>query len=199
MMPLREVLDRVRAARPKFGLVTAGLALAAAGVVHICATMIFPYLTRGDAFSRLSRSVPANRFVMVPPARPDAQILPFQTPDVRYGICRFEATDGPIVVRATLAEPGWSFTAYTAEGDSFYALPAGEDRPIDVALTLIPPGERFAGLITEARGGSGETTQIALPAREGLLVIRAPVRGRGFVGAGDRELQGASCRQQPFG
>ena len=163
----REILERLRASVPNVRLLSIGLALAAAGAVHISATMISPLLTRGDAYSRLSRSVPVNRFVLLPPARPDAQILPFQMPDVRYGICRFEATDGPVVVRATLAEPGWSISAYGPEGDSFYALAAGEGRPTEVSLTLVPPGERFAGLINDSRGGSNEFTQIALQSTEG--------------------------------
>jgi len=171
------ILDRVRgwrpdvrAWRPTVRLRTVGFAFAAAGVVHICATLVSPYLTRSDAYSRLSRSLPANRFVVVPAARPNAQILPFQMPDVRYAICRFEATDGPIVVKATLAEPGWTFSAYSSDGDSVYALAAAEDRPTEVSVMFIPPGERFQGLISEVRGGSGDTAQV-------LLLARRPARG----------------------
>jgi hypothetical protein len=38
-------------------------------------------------------------------------------------------------------------------------------------------------------------TQVTSPTREGLVVIRAPVRGVAYQAEAERILRGASCRQ----
>lgn len=173
-------------------------ALLAAGVVHICATFIMPHLTRDDAYARLSRSMPANTFVILPPARPNTQVLPFQAPDIRYAICRFDTGSGPIVVGASLPDLGWTLSLYTSDGESFYALPAEGGRRVDVRLLVLPPGDNFLGFVPEIRADDRGVTQLQSPSRAGLAVLRAPLNGRIFGAEIERELTRASCRAQPY-
>ena len=71
-------------------------ALVAAGIVHICTIFALPYFYRSDAYTRLSRTLPSNIFVILPQAKPRAQVLPYQMPDARYAICRYDVSDGPV-------------------------------------------------------------------------------------------------------
>ena len=173
-------------------------ALLLAGVVHIATVLALPSFYRSDAYTRLARNLPANSFVTLPVAQPKAQVLPFQTPDTRYAVCRFDATAGPVAVRATLPEAGWSLSLYTASGEGFYTFPAADQRPVTLSLVVVPPGEKFLGSSSDARGQDLDATQIVSPNVRGLAVLRAPLFGRSFAAAAVQHLAQATCRQLKY-
>jgi uncharacterized membrane protein len=173
-------------------------ALIAAGIVHICTVFALPYFYRTDAYSRLSRTLPGNSFVILPQALPKAQVLPYQLPDSRYAICRFDVGDGAMSVKAVLSEPGWTLSAYTQEGESFYAMPANEQRRTNVSLVILPPGDRFVGPLAELRAVDPDTSQVTAPTRRGLIVIQAPMKGRTYSAEIEQSLTQASCRKLGF-
>ena len=173
-------------------------ALAAAGIVHICTVLAMPQFYRNDAVSRLQRTLPLNAFVILPPARPGAQVLPYQLPDARYAICRFDLADGPLAVRATLSEPGWTLSGYTPGGEGFYSMPATETRRISVSLLVMPAGERFLGPASDARSLNADTSQVTAPGRTGLIVIQAPLKGRTYAAEIEQALSQATCRKLSF-
>lgn len=173
-------------------------ALLAAGIVHICTVFAMPQFYRSDAVTRLARTLPLNTFVILPPAKPRAQVLPYQMPDARYAICRFDLRDGPLAVRAVLSEPGWTLSAYTQIGETFYALPASEQRRITLSLLVLPGGERFLGPMNDARSLDQDTSQVVAPTRTGLIVIQAPLKGRTYAAEIEQALSQASCRKLSF-
>jgi uncharacterized membrane protein len=146
----------------------------------------------------LSRTLPPHTFVRLPEAKPRAQVLPFQLPDTRYAICRYDVGDGPVTVTAVLSEPGWSLTAYSASGDGFYAFPASEQRKLNITLLLTPPGERFLGPLGAAANHDPERSNVASPSRRGLVVLRAPLKGRTPSPESERDLAAATCRKSKF-
>lgn len=173
-------------------------AVLAAGIVHICTVLAMPHLQRSDAVTRLQRTLPLNAFVLLPAARPRAQVLPYQMPDARYAICRFDLRNGPLVVRAVLADPGWTLTAYSPGGESFYSLPAPEQRRITLNLLVLPGGERFLGPMHDARSLDQDVSQVTSPARSGVIVIQAPLKGRTYMAEIEQALAQASCRSLSF-
>lgn len=173
-------------------------AIVAAGIVHICTVFAMPLIYRTDAVARLSRTLPLNTFVILPVAKPRQQVLPFQLPDTRYAICRFDLRDGPLAVRAVLSEPGWTLSAYATGGETFYALPANEHRRLTLSLLVLPGGERFLGPMTDARSLDQDTSQVIAPSRTGLIVIQAPLKGRTYAAETEAALAQASCRKLSF-
>lgn len=173
-------------------------ALTAAGIVHICTVLAMPYFYRNDAVVRLQRTLPQNSFVILPAAKPRAQVLAYQHADSRYAICSFDLRDGPVVVRALLAEPGWTLTAYGPGGESFYSLPAPENRRLSLSLLILPGGERFLGPMHDARSLDQDISQVTAPTRTGLVVIQAPLKGRTYVAEVEQGLAQANCRKLSF-
>jgi uncharacterized membrane protein len=111
---------------------------------------------------------------------------------MRYALCRFDASDAAIVARAGLPEPGWTFSIHGLTGDTIYVITGQEQKRTDIALLLIPPGERFLGVLPEARLGSG-LSQLQLPVKEGMIMLRAPNKGPAYNAEIDAELIKASC------
>jgi uncharacterized membrane protein len=176
----------------------AGIAVVAAAIVHIGATLIAPYLSTGDAFQRIARNLPINRFVLLPIARPNGQVLPYQSPVSRLSICRFDTNEGPVSLKAILPEAGWSFSIYSENGDGLYTLTGQPDRRTEANILMYPVGERFIGRSTEPRFGGVDFVQVAAPTGRGLAVLRAPVKGKGYGFELDQDLARASCRQEKF-
>lgn len=173
-------------------------ALIAAAIVHIATTLLLPQIYRGSAYTRLARTLPDTSFVILPLAKPREQVLPFQIPDARHAICRFSLREGPVAVRAFLPEPGWTLSAYGQSGESFYALPASEQRRLAINLLILPPGDRFLGAVNDARNFDADTSQVTAPETRGLIVISAPLKGRTYASQVEHVLAQSACRKHKF-
>ena len=102
------------------------LGLVLAGLIHIVAVLTLPMLAPRNAQARLAALGPANTMIELPAAAPGRQAMPMMAPDVRYAFCRFDLTNGPIRLRAAIADELWLIALYTPEGENFYTV-AGAD------------------------------------------------------------------------
>lgn len=172
-------------------------ATVAGGILHILVVFAVPTLGWGSAFSRLAADLPLNKMVILPASAPGRSVLPFLAPDMRYAMCRYEVIGGPVKVTATLPEVGWSLAVYTPQGDNFYAAPAHETRRTDLAFTLLPASDRLINLTPGQRRADVDIGSVTSPSREGLIVLRAPVKGESYLATLEPFLRGASC--EPVG
>lgn len=177
---------------PRLRLHTVVLAVIAAGIVHIATTLAWPYWAANSAVRRIAGSLPPDVMRLLPTAQPKAQLVAFQSPDFRYAACRFNVSEAAYAVRATLPEAGWSLSVYSAAGDSVYMVTGQEQRRTDIALLILPPGDRFVGLLPEARLAAG-FAQVPMPTAEGIVLIRAPDKGVAYRADVDAELAKATC------
>lgn len=182
--------------RPNWTMVA--YAALASGVVHILATLLPAYVSGNTAFARLSDGLPINEFVVLPPARPGTQVIPYQLPDARYAICRFDARGGPVSLTATLPAEGWTLSIYTSDGTSFYDAPGRADGSTKLNLMLVPPGGYFLGVPEDTQAAASEHSEIASPATSGLVVIRAPLGGAAYAHETERVAKMARCAAKPF-
>lgn len=168
-------------------------ALLTAGIVHIATTFSITALGTGSAYRALRGVLPANELVVLPALAPGAQVLPYLAPDMLYAFCRFDLSRGPIEISARLPEVGWSLALYTRQGDNFYATPGQQAKPATAAFVLVPASDRLINLAPGVRKSDVDLTQVTSPDQEGLLVIRAPLKGVAFEAAVQSELKLAKC------
>jgi uncharacterized membrane protein len=166
-----------------------------AGIVHITATLAVPLLGPGTAFRKLRDSLPLNQMVFLPQAAPGSQLLPFMAADALYAVCRYDVSSAPLNVTAMLADPGWTLSLHTPLGDNFYAMPAQQLRGTDVTFQIVPTAERL--LDTSARRPTGLESSVESPAAEGLVMVRAPLRGLSWRAETEAKLRRASCSSVP--
>lgn len=163
-----------------------------AGIVHICATLAAPVLSSGHAYLLLRDKLPVNRMVVLPPQAPGRQLLPYLLPHTLYAFCRYDVNGGPVVVTATVADAGWALSLHGARGDNFYVLPGQALRRTEVSLLLIPGGGEAEPI---AKRESSSETPVVTPTPEGLIVLRAPLRGLAWTAETEATLQRATCTQ----
>ena len=182
--------DRLK--RANWRLVSA--TLCAVAVLHLSTTLLAPGIASAPAFRRLSRVLPVNAMLILPPVTADAQPLPFMAPDAQFAMCRFDTSQGTVAITATLPGPGWTLALHSTEGDNFYTAVAQPGRKTQVSLLLIPTDERFTGLTPEAKGKeSVESVSLTLVARQGIAVLRAPDMGISYRAQNLSDLGKARC------
>jgi uncharacterized membrane protein len=133
---------------------------------------LVPHLATDNAVQKLLADLPANRMRVLPPTSPASQALPFMSPDMRYAVCRFDVAGGPVTISAQLPDKGWSLALYTR--------PAVER----AALGFLHLGRAAA----DARA-----SEIAVPQAEGLVVVRASLRGQAYANEVEAQLSRANC------
>ena len=168
-------------------------ALLTGGIVHIATTFSITALGTGSAYRTLKPVLPANELVVLPAQAPGAQVLPYLAPDMLYAFCRFDLSRGPIEIAARLPEAGWSLALYTRQGDNFYATPGQSQKPTNVAFLLAPTSDRLINLTPGVRKNDVDLSHVTSPDLEGLLVLRAPLKGVAFEATAQAELKRARC------
>ncbi len=163
------------------------------GIMHILVTLAVPFVTSSTAFAKLRETLPANRMVILPPATPGKQALPFLTPDALYAMCRFDVSVDSLAVTAAVAHTGWTLSMHTPQGDNFYVMPAQQQRRNDVSLLVVPATSTLSEFATTPRRVSATDSQIPSPTNEGLVIVRAPLKGLAWRAETEALLRRASC------
>lgn len=195
-MPLRQLSWTVPDWMQRLSWQTAVIALVSGGIIHIGATLAMPRFATASGVQRLAAALPVNRMLVLPPATAEQQPLPYQGPDVRLAVCRYDVSDGPVSISAVLPDKGWSLAIYSMQGDNFYVVPAQDLRRAEISFQLVPQSERFLGIFSAARGLELTASQITVPEARGVIVVRAPLRGRTYQSETDGYLQRAQCAGQ---
>ena len=166
------------------------------GIIHIFATFAVPVFGSGHAYLQLRDTLPLNRMVVLPPPAPGKQLLPYLPPDNLYAMCRYELTGGPVTVTAEVADSAWVLSLHTPRSDNFYVLPGDQLRRREVSFLVVPSGDRIVSdAVLAQRRASGTDTQVASPSLEGLIVVRAPLRGLAWQPQTEAILRRSSCTQ----
>jgi uncharacterized membrane protein len=168
-------------------------ALLLGGILHIGATLAVTALGPGNAYQRMRDTLPVNRMVILPPVAPGKEPLPFMVPDALYAMCRFTLADDPVAVSAALADAGWTLSLHTPQGDNFYVMPAQQLRRPEVSFVLVPGADRLSEYAPVPRRVSAPGSQIPSPSLEGLVVVRAPLKGLAWRTQAEALLRRASC------
>ncbi len=177
----------------RLSLQTALLGLVCGGIIHIISTLVVPQFATASGVKRLADKLPVNRMVVLDRASVENQIVPFVGPDLRLAVCRFDVANGPVNVSAMLPDKGWSLGIYTMQGDNFYVVPATDFRRSEVSFQIMPPVEKVLGFFNFGRSVEASASQVQVAQPDGLIVLRAPVRGRAYLAETEAYLQRAQC------
>jgi uncharacterized membrane protein len=160
------------------------------GIVHISATFVSSLATTGQAYRLLADKLAPNSMTVMPLQAPGRQLLPFLPSDMLYAMCRYELSGGPVAVSASVLDAGWALSLHTPDGRNLYVLPGLLRRRTDAAFVIVPSGPDAPSI---PRRHSAADTQIASPTTEGVVILRAPLRGRTWTAETEAALRTATC------
>jgi len=166
-----------------------------AGIIHVLTVFGVPFLATQDAWARLSGISENNRMYVLPVAASETP-LPFMAPDIGYAFCRFDLRQQNVLVETALGDPSWSIAVSTRYGENFYFITGAEAKRRSLRLVLVPRSRLAQEASTELSIEGEEQIIVIVPGMEGLVVLRAPIRGPSFAAETVGALQGAECARQ---
>ncbi len=172
--------------------------------VHICIILIMPYVSKSTAWSRLENTTKLNELSIL--SHDDGQKaapLTFMAPDVRYAVCRYDLTKGPLQMRSPLPNDLWSIALYSPHGENYYLI-SGRDVQNKAVNLLVVVDKTIDNEKQEEQnpgaGGKNSLREITVsaPAKTGIIIIRAPVPYPAFESEVSDLLDQAFCRSVTF-
>ena len=167
--------------------VLGGLLLA--GVVHIVAVLSLPQSIEATGWQRVMEIADDRAMKTLPETAIDAQLLPFASTNMRYAVCRYDVSDGAVVIRARLRHPSWHLALFNTAGANFYTVSGSDIRREELDLVLSRPGAN----VTPPKGLRSDVILLEAPAAPGFAVIFAPLLGTAYRTETVVALKQASC------
>ncbi len=152
-------------------IVSSAIILILALIIHISAVLAIPYLTENDALKRLQNYADINQMRVLSEMEPSNQLWAFHVPDMRFAVCRYDVTRGPVQIDFVLLRGYWSVALYNDDGKNYYAADGYDLLRERASLLLLGPEHIL---------NNENALPINVPSAKGLVLIRAPL---------DHELQ----------
>lgn len=123
---------------------------------HVAYLLFVPSRTFNAAIDTALGSDQGNRFVLLD-TKAQLKLVPFASSEHVVGICKFNVSQGPVKVTATLPEGFWSFAVYTIRGRQVYSI---NDTQADTNTFSVEISQD-RGLLSQLVGESEDTNDIA--------------------------------------
>lgn len=169
------------------------LGVVLAGLIHVVAVLTLPMLAPRDAHARLAALGPANKMIQLPAPTPGRQVMPMMAPDVRYAICRYDLSNGPVRLRANIADELWLIAFYTPLGENFYAVIGADMKQPEVDLIIAMKDQTVAEVGVDSPEAFDNVVVVNSPVKEGIALIRAPLAGPSRGAEAERALKQTHC------
>lgn len=104
----------------RIGWIVGGIVLGL--IVHIVSVLILPTLAEEDAWAKLSRYGTFNKLHVLPTATPLVEPVADMDPSIRYAMCRYDLSTGPLKIVSAIPQTYWSLAIYDRSGGNYYTL-----------------------------------------------------------------------------
>lgn len=131
------------------------------GIIHLVTILTLPLLAEDTTWSRVAALDAANRIAVLPAVHP-GEANPLQLdPELSYGVCRIDLTQGPAYLSGILPDGFWSLAVYDSAGIVTYSTTNRDGIGRNVEL----------GIFNDAQTRLLAQQQIDIP--DGLLVVES--------------------------
>jgi len=164
------------------------------GIIHIVSVLWVPLTAENDSWTQLAGFGPVNMLHTIAPAEDRRPPLPDMDPSLRYSVCRYDLTEGPLLITGRVPLVYWSVALYDRRGLNYYALNdrlvAGRNIRLWVAtkqqlLAIEPQSPETAA--------SDERLLIGAPGVLGFAIFRVLVPGPSFEAKVVETFEATSC------
>ncbi|MEO1042940.1 MAG: DUF1254 domain-containing protein [Pseudomonadota bacterium] len=110
---------------------------AVAVIAHMLTLSALPSVIMGRAVTMMEeRGTPLHAFALAPRATPDEQNVVRMSPDVAYSVCRFDLSEGPVLVKGAAWVSYASLNVYDSETDNIVGIDLGPEEPAVTSAVL---------------------------------------------------------------
>ena len=170
-----------------------GGALILAGLVHMASIFALPRLAEKDAFARISALAPPHRVVPLPPTSAQGG-APFDDPALAQGVCRYDLSQGPVRLRASLTPDALMlFSFHARHGQIFYSMTDRSATRGKLDVLLLTRQQLDAVEANDPEDELPQDLRIIAPTPEGFLLFRALAEFPGEMADAQARIQAIAC------
>jgi uncharacterized membrane protein len=140
--------------------VVAGLVLG--GIIHIVAVLTLPQLAEETVWTRIAALEAHDRVAVLPPVEPGAANPLGLDPELVYGVCQVDLSQGPAYMNGVMPDAFWSIAVHNREGTVIYSTTNRDGIGRTLALGIFNPAQTRL------------LAQQQLDVEEGLLIVESP-------------------------
>ena len=164
-----------------------------AGVVHISTVFALPRLAPKDAFARISALAQPHKVVLLPNTDPQTG-APFDDPAFAQGVCRYDLSQGPVRLRATLPADALLLLSFHARhGQIFYSMTDRSATRGKLDVLLVTRQQLDAVEANDPEDELPQDLRIIAPALEGFLLFRALAEFPSEMSDAQKRILSLSC------
>ena len=119
--------------------------------------------------------------------------MPNMAPDVRYAVCLFDLSDGPVRLRARIPNELWLIAFYTPLGENFYTVIGADMNRADVDLIVTEKDQPVPDVGVDSTETFDNVVVVSSPVTKGVALIRAPLAGPSRSAEAERALKATYC------
>jgi len=165
------------------------------GIIHIVSVLWVPLTAENDSWTQLAGFGPVNALHTIAPVGDRRPPLPDMDPSLRYAVCRYDLTNGPLLISGEVPLVYWSVALYDRRGLNYYAL---NDRLVAGRSIKLWVATKQQLLAIEPQSPEAEANDerllIGAPGALGFAVFRVLVPGPSFEAAVAETFASTTCK-----
>jgi len=178
----------------KISLVWALGGLMLGGIIHIVSVLWVPLTAENDSWTQMADFGPVNMLHSISSTPDGRPFLVDTDPSLRYAVCRYDLSNGPLRITGPVPLVYWSVALYDRRGLNYYALNdrliAGRNITLWVAtkqqlLAIEPQSPETAS--------NDERLLLGAPGELGFAVFRVLVPGPSYEARVAQTFESTSC------
>jgi len=178
------------------------LGVLGAGIVHVAVLLLLPLLSQRDAWTRFSAAARPFAATRIDAAAPNGPVVPALDPFFMTSACRFDLSEGPLVVGAQGRAPFWSASVIGPDGANLFSLNDQAREEAGLGFVVLTPAQ-MAGreVVTPPEGTDAPAEAPVIFAEvgvdQGMVVVRAFLPDDSFRADVSAFLDSLSCAPEP--
>jgi uncharacterized membrane protein len=166
-----------------------------AGIVHIVSVLAMPAVAPQDALTHLSSVAPAGEgVVLLPPASPGREVMPYEDPSVALGFCRFDLSKGFYRVRTTIdGEHYIALSFHNRSGRIFYATTDRSALRGKIDIAIVNASQLEALEANDPEDEPPAELRLLAPGTNGFVLIRALAERPNELPKADGRVTSVTC------
>ncbi|MDE2578747.1 MAG: DUF1254 domain-containing protein [Hyphomicrobiales bacterium] len=165
-----------------------------AGIVHLSAVLMMPFVVKSDVYARLGGT--NDGVTLLGDPANGKQAFPFQDPAFATGVCRFDLDAGPQRLRAAIPGDGMlSLAIYDRTGRAFYSTTDRAALRGRIDIALVSPEQLESLEASDPEDATPQELRLTPPTRTGFVVVRALIERPGMEDAAQAALRAVECRR----
>jgi uncharacterized membrane protein len=168
--------------------------LVVAGLVHITSILAMPRLAPNDAFTRIAALAPLHRMTLLPPVAADDLATPYEDPALAQGVCRYDLSQGPLRLRATLAPDALLLFSFHARfGQVYYSMTDRSATRGRLEMLLLTQQQLEAVEAQDSEDELPQELRLVAPTLQGFLLLRALAERPGEYVEAQKRIAAIGC------